>query len=366
MRTGAAGGRGDPALAMNKDIQEDIAAALRSLLGRDPRSVTQLKGGVNNVCIKVDDGADALLAKKYFRHKGDRRDRLNTEFSMLSFLWKNGLRCIPEPIMKDDRLSIGLYHFVEGTRPGADEIDRADVMQMRDLLGAMWDLKCRPGAESLAPGSDAAFRMQDYVDCIQRRFDLVRHCADSDNVMLAFREFVEKRMASAYRLLLDRFREKRTQAGLDPAAELQAAERTLNPADHGFHNAIRRPDGSLVFIDFEYAGWDDPAQMICNACLQSEAPIPRQLIGFFLRAMLKRLAAGPELIKRIEIVYPLLAFKWCLIMLNEFLPVSDERRKFAGADPKSRRAAQLQKARKQLEKVEAFLAGDDLANELKL
>ncbi len=350
---------------MKNDTREEIAEDLESLLGRAPQMVTQLKGGVNNVCLKVEDGSDVLLAKKYFRHKGDRRDRLNTEFGMLSFLWQNGMRCIPEPVRKDDRLSIGLYRFIEGTRPSAGEINRADIMRMCELLGTMWKLKNRPGSDSLPPGSDAAFRMQDYIDCIQRRFDLVLRCAQSGDAAPGFREFVVAEMTPVFRLIGDDFNKKMAIAGLDPNTELPEAERTLNPADHGFHNAMRRPDGSLVFIDFEYAGWDDPAQMICNACLQSEAPIPRPLVSLFLREMLETLSSGRQLASRLEIVYPLLAFKWCLIMLNEFLPVSDERRRFAGADPESRRKTQLQKATRQLEKVESFLAGGDLAVELK-
>jgi hypothetical protein len=32
--------------------------------------------------------------------------------------------------------------------------------------------------------------------------------------------------------------------------EIPRTERTLSPSDYGFHNALRRPDGTLVFLDF--------------------------------------------------------------------------------------------------------------------
>ena len=43
--------------------------------------------------------------------------------------------------------------------------------------------------------------------------------------------------------------------------DIDSAERTLSPSDFGFHNALKRSDGRIVFLDFEYFGWDDPAKM---------------------------------------------------------------------------------------------------------
>src|ERR1700680_1391707 len=48
----------------------------------------------------------------------------------------------------------------------------------------------------------------------------------------------------------------RTAAGLAFDAELPQEWRSLVPSDFGFHNSLRRPDGSLAFLDFEYFGWD--------------------------------------------------------------------------------------------------------------
>jgi hypothetical protein len=52
--------------------------------------------------------------------------------------------------------------------------------------------------------------------------------------------------------------------GLDFDAELAEEMRTLSPSDFGFHNAIRKTDGTLCFIDFEYFGWDDPVKLTAD------------------------------------------------------------------------------------------------------
>ena len=40
-------------------------------------------------------------------------------------------------------------------------------------------------------------------------------------------------------------------------------ERCISPSDFGLHNAIRTA-ADIRFIDFEFAGWDDPAKALVN------------------------------------------------------------------------------------------------------
>ena len=60
--------------------------------------------------------------------------------------------------------------------------------------------------------------------------------------------------------LLPRFREVASELPRDPT-ELPPGQWCISPSDFGFHNVLRRPGGHLVFLDFEHAGWDDPAKL---------------------------------------------------------------------------------------------------------
>jgi thiamine kinase-like enzyme len=51
--------------------------------------------------------------------------------------------------------------------------------------------------------------------------------------------------------------------------ELDPGDRRLSPSDFGFHNIIVISDWMLKFIHFEYAGWDDPAKMVCDFFLSA-------------------------------------------------------------------------------------------------
>ncbi len=342
---------------------EHIFAAVAAALGERPDVVTRLAGGANNVVALVDVGGKPLLAKLYFTHARDPRDRLGTEFGVLEFLWRNGVRCVPEPLRMSRDQNLGLYEFVAGERVAPGQVTRADVEQLVELLAAMWRLRSQPGAEKLPPASEAAFTLHGYWTNVERRLNRVRAAMTEgpntrQSVPSGVREFVERELVPVAEAVREFLLTKAPELGAGLDSELPLTQRTLSPADHGFHNVLRRADGRLTFLDFEYAGWDDPAQTLANALLLPEVPLPVEQRVVFLGEMVARLDGAEGVATRLRLVYPMLALKWSLIMLNEFLPVGGERRAFAGANEEARRAGQLEKSRRQLEVVRESLGPD--------
>jgi|GEM_PF-80204 len=380
------GGEGGLLLAQSNPVSgEPIFAAVAAAVGHRPDAVIRLAGGANNVVARVDVGGKPLLAKLYFTHVRDPRDRLGTEFGVLEFLWQNGVRCVPEPLRMSREHNLGLYEFIAGTRVAPGQVMWADVQQLVDLLAAMWRLRSQPGAEKLPPASEAAFTLNGYWANVERRLNRVRAALAlgraglpaglgatasgggaatefgpdaRQRVPASVREFVERELVPVADSVRQFLSTQAPELGVGLDAELPLAQRTLSPADHGFHNVLRRADGKLTFLDFEYAGWDDPAQTLANALLLPEVPLPAEHRVAFLREMLARLDGAEGVAARLRLVYPMLALKWSLIMLNEFLPVGGERRAFAGANEEARRAAQLEKSRRQLEVVREALKPD--------
>ncbi|MFM8471064.1 MAG: phosphotransferase [Limisphaerales bacterium] len=344
---------------------EPIFAAVAAALGQRPDTVTRLAGGANNVVARVDVGGKQLLAKLYVTHARDPRDRLGTEFGVLEFLWRNGVRCVPEPLRMSREHNLGLYEFVAGARVSAGRVTWPDVQQLADLLAAMWRLRTQPGAEKLPPASEAAFTINGYWANVERRLNRVRAALADRPEVAAVRKFVERELVPVVAEVRKFVSAKAPELGVGLDSELPPAQRTLSPADHGFHNVLQRVGGKLTFLDFEYAGWDDPAQVLANALLLPEVPLPAEHRVAFLRAMLARLDGADGVAARLRLTYPMLALKWSLIMLNEFLPVGGERRAFAGANEETRRVGQLAKARRQLEVVREALGPDCLLAEFR-
>ena len=143
-------------------------------------------------------------------------------------------------------------------------------------------------------------------------------------------------------------------SGMSFNQELTQERRTLSPSDFGFHNALKQPDNRIIFLDFEYFGWDDPAKMISDFLLHPAMSLGPEANRKFASAILGRFTDWPGLSARVESVYPLFGLKWCMIFLNEFLPDSLRRRQFAGAAGPDRSAVQmrqLDKSRQMLNRI---------------
>ena len=110
---------------------------------------------------------------------------------------------------------------------------------------------------------------------------------------------------------------------------LPGERRSLCPSDFGFHNALRNATG-LTFLDFEYFGWDDPVKLTCDFLLHPGMRLSDSLKRRFVAAALVIYGADPTFARRLSLLYPLFAVRWCLILLNEFLPERWAHRVHAG------------------------------------
>jgi hypothetical protein len=111
------------------------------------------------------------------------------------------------------------------------------------------------------------------------------------------------------------------QAALDQGAAIDRVDASMtcvSPSDFGFHNAIRTPSG-LVFFDFEFAGWDDPAKTLVDFSLQLRIPVPPSMAASMERA-LAEITPLDMLRRRAGVLRPVLRIKWLSIVLAVLRP----------------------------------------------
>ena len=135
-------------------------------------------------------------------------------------------------------------------------------------------------------------------------------------------------------------------AGLAFDQPIDASAQTLCPADFGLHNTLRRKSGQLVFIDFDYFGWDDPVKLTADFLLHPGTLLPEPLKRQFAAAAAAVYQGDAGFGARLALLYPLFALRWCLILLNEFLPERWANRLNAGmeADWDAAKQRQLDRA----------------------
>ncbi len=366
--------------------------------------------GGNNKVFRIVTSARDFLLKLYFSHPDDKRDRLNTEFDFLSFLWSQGIRNIPEPIAKDIVKSAGLYEFINGEQIINDTNDNSNIISnsskiSKDNHGKDIDIsydyviqavnfavkinkpKIRSAAlnRNLFLASDACFSIKDHIMSVERRIErfkditidkggITKDALSNNEINQKAKLFIENGITPAWEQIKAGIMIESEKLGIDINRILTWKERCLSPSDFGFHNAVitqkdnhehknkynyehnyernhkynhysldnSNSSKSLKFIDFEYAGWDDPAKMICDFFCQPKIPVPLKYCDLFIESLIEHSSPSNEscskeflqnnlleLKNRVKMLFPLFRIKWCCIMLNDFLTVGNDRRKFA-------------------------------------
>src|SRR5439155_21002106 len=91
------------------------------------------------------------------------------------------------------------------------------------------------------------------------------------------KDFVEGEFAPLLERVIPWSEARLQSGGMSFEKEIAADQRTLSPSDFGFHNALRQADGRIIFLDFEYFGWDDPAKMIADFLLHPAMELSAEL-----------------------------------------------------------------------------------------
>jgi hypothetical protein len=326
-----------------------VANLLAGMGVRGHFALIPLTGGANNKVYRVQAGNTESVLKRYFRHPNDTRDRLRAEFSFVTFAWNAGLRTVPRPLACSFRHGLALYEYVEGRRLNAGEISGDRVAEAMAFYINLNDRRHSADARALPRASEAWGSMVEHLTCVDRRIERLAAVTGSSALDREVRTFIRRHLTERW----DAVREQVPRNAPPLRRELGRDEWRLSPSDFGFHNAILAPDGHLRFIDFEYAGWDDPARMICDFLCQQQVPVPSEQRGFARQRVATTVEDSQGYHDRVEVLLPVYMIKWCCILLNDFLPEGDARRRFAETvkDQDERKAEQLRKARTMLARV---------------
>lgn len=341
--------KNDPGINLSTDY-------LTGLLGTAVTSVEPLDGGSNSRAFKVTaaDGSK-YAAKLYPGPTADGESRLTAEFTALEFLRQRGVDCVPRPVAADHSHQCAIFEFVEGFKSVSSEATTADIDQACRFLQRLDELKDDQEAIRLPRAAEACFSIQAVVRNLESRLGPLQAVNGSAPMAGALKAFLDTEFLPAFQKTVSWCQQRVAGTGMSMDAELSPEDRTLSPSDFGFHNCLRRSNGQLVFLDFEYFGWDDPAKMICDFLLHPAMELSVSLKMRFVENMLGTPKPVQALLERVETVYPLFGLKWCLIMLNPFLSRYRLQRGIGGVPGPSRNKAlgqQLEKARLMLSSVE--------------
>lgn len=330
-----------------------MVESLVQLLGEPIAGIEKIGAGGNSRVYRVDVMSGSFAAKFYFQRAADGRDRLDAEFGSLRFLWDNGIRCIPQPLVADRERQIAVYQYLPGSEIPAEHVTEAHIDQLTEFLASLSALATVPDAAVLPFAAEASFSVAGIVDNIRARFDLLQGVSGEKPIYKDLTQFLHDEFAPALGCW-----ESAARIALGEAAystDIPPTARTLSPSDFGFHNALLGDDGSISFLDFEYFGWDDPAKMVSDFLWHPRSTMADALKDRYVNRLMEAFSDLDGLGLRLQAVLPLFGLKWCMILLNEFRPEKLARRRFANGSTDEIEpvlVTQLAKARNTLARVE--------------
>ncbi|KZN54986.1 phosphotransferase [Pseudoalteromonas luteoviolacea] len=273
---------------------------------------TPVIGGANNLGVKIEAGGQTWFLKCFeATHHNTRQKQLN-EFLFSQAIYNAGTLATPKPIAINTTHNVSLFEYIEGSK-----VEHATSSAVAAAISFVKSINSSTPRQTLNIASESADSLLGFADIIKNRLDKFSHtCLDNTQLSHEFQS------------TLNNIRRRYNTVTQEVPAHWvnKIDQNVVSPSDFGFHNAISR-DNQFYFIDFEYAGMDTAWKLFTDFFSQPAVPVDIAYAKKFLSlAIFQPLKCNPQDTLK---VFELTLLKWCLIMLNEFLPDVQARRIFS-------------------------------------
>ena len=305
--------------------------------------LSEIIGGKNNRGFKVKNNGLTYFAKFYFHDEQRNKSRIETELNFFNFIKNKKIKNIPNPINFSTDHNIGIFEFIEGKSfTNKNQINEDCVKQAADFFSKINGNVSMNGPMNNA--SDAEYSLKGNFSLIENRIEKLKEIKIKHDIDIKAKNLVVElsNLWDSEKIKINREFIK------NKFNDLDKDQRCISPSDFGFHNALIDENQIVYFLDFEHAGFDDPAKFICDFFLQPKIAVSMKYFDYFTTHSLINFSNKESIIKRSLIMFPLFRVKWVCIFLNEFLENNLKRRIFSKSleNIEKQKALQLGKAKK--------------------
>jgi len=269
-----------------------------------------IKGRGNSRIYKLKfSNSEYGVLKIYPDRQLDSRNRIETEFKAIDFLAKAGLS-VPNALAINTDVNWAVYSWVEGSSRECDDIfieEAANFIQELDILS-----KDTQSLKNLSQASEACLSGAELERQINDRFKLLKSISDEK-----LHIFLDEVFHPIY---INKIKIAKSIMGSKYETSIPLSLQIISPSDFGSHNAIKDLTGKTIFIDFEYFGWDDPVKLISDFYWHPAMNLTNKQQNLWLNRIKKIFSNDIDFDKRLTAYLTIFGLRWCLILLNEFLP----------------------------------------------
>lgn len=247
--------------------------------------------------------------KVYPDRQLDSRLRIETEFSVCNFLEATGFP-VMKALVKDEHLNWAVYSWVSGAP--IQSIDEEFVDESANFIKRLLtESQSTEGFKDFPEASEACLSGAEIVRQIHDRLRKLEQVKDVE-LLQFLKEFLPNMELS--------IQAARNHENGFFDNQLSRSKQILSPSDFGAHNAIRNESGQIIFIDFEYFGWDDPVKLVSDFYWHPGMNLSEDLKKYWIQLSKSIFCEDVSFEQRLRAYLPLFGLRWCLILLNEFLP----------------------------------------------
>lgn len=321
--------------------------------GHRADNIERVRAGGNNKSWIATIQGKQYFVKQYFTSPSDPRDRLRNEYQFLNYAHQIVPNSVASPITICDSERIAIYEYLVGCPIDAEQITIEHVLDAATFFASINSQERFTKAQHLGFASEACFSIEQHIQVVDSRLSMISESIDTDSNVHA--KSIVHEIRALWRIERESLIHMLKTQNLDLVNLLPKSDWCVSPSDFGFHNALQTNDG-IKFVDFEYAGWDDPAKMAGDFFSQLSVPVDPRFFAQFADVAFAPFNNSQAIRMRAQLLMILYRFKWCCIALNVFIPSSLQRRIFADphVDPEKLKAIQLQKARNIIDELERY------------
>ena len=273
--------------------------------GISTESIVPLSGGFNSdlyILGSIDE--EQFIAKVYKGPIERWRPRQEREESFYRLIEAAGESQAPKLHSSDSAKGVTIMSKVAGVQN--NQLNDKEWLQFLGFLKRIQNTSKHETPLS----AEAAISVKASFGYLHQRRDVWKGMADDGQLDPETEDLITGPLENAFQICANR---ALTYSGFQK--KLALSELIVSPSDFGLHNALVGPARDLVFLDFEYAGLDDPCKCIADFFCQPRYPAPISLYPHFLDNFLPNISDAE--LMRLSITESLIQLKWCYIILQK-------------------------------------------------
>lgn len=292
---------------MNNVKSSEIISSLSELGFKKIQYIRVIKDGINSCVFKFKANGRNLVAKSY-KHK--KKLRIKREKLFYKYLKKVNNKNVLNPILFSINKNLSVYPYIAGSK-----VKKINIDQIQVLSNFINQINNQKISNTLPLAIDGIKDRNYHLKLCENKINDLKAVKIDSLVKKDFSNFLNKK-------IIPKFEEIKTNFNLNKSSflskmKLTKKEMIVSPSDFGFHNIIKKKN-KLFFIDFEYAGLDDPVKLLCDFYCQPDQSINIQKKKLFLENLKLKNYSISKLSLYTDFFLPFHKLKWCCIILNIF------------------------------------------------